>query len=173
MFAVRNPAHEQALRERLSMKTGLPVTYSHELSSRLDGPRRALARFERAPSTMIDRLLSAADDSFRDLGVSAPIMVVRGDGALIRAQVAWPSGGNHSLWSCGLSCRRCTSRRCIERHCFDIGGTTTDYALMEDGRPQLHPDGAEVGGFRTMVEAVAMQTVGLGGDSEVVAAPQD
>jgi len=31
----------------------------------------------------------------------------------------------------------------------------------------LDPDGATVGGFRTMVEAVAMRTFGLGGDSEV------
>ena len=49
----------------------------------------------------------------------------------------------------------------------DIGGTTTDYALLVDGRPRIDPDGASVGGFRTMVEAVAMRTVGLGGDSEV------
>ena len=174
MFAVRNPAHEQALRERLSMKTGLPVTCSHELSSRLDGPRRALTCVLNARLLpMIDRLLSAADDSFRDLGVSAPIMVVRGDGALIRAQVARErpvetilSGPAASL--VGAAHLAGASSAIVS----DIGGTTTDYALMEDGRPQLHPDGAEVGGFRTMVEAVAMQTVGLGGDSEVVAAPQ-
>ncbi|MDP3898942.1 MAG: hydantoinase/oxoprolinase family protein, partial [Mesorhizobium sp.] len=35
------------------------------------------------------------------------------------------------------------------------------------GRPRLDPEGATVGGFRTMVEAVAMRTYGLGGDSEV------
>ncbi len=49
----------------------------------------------------------------------------------------------------------------------DIGGTTTDVAVLDDGRPRLDPNGATVGGFRTMVEAVAMRTFGLGGDSEV------
>ncbi|MGD9914302.1 MAG: hydantoinase/oxoprolinase family protein, partial [Rhizobiaceae bacterium] len=49
----------------------------------------------------------------------------------------------------------------------DIGGTTTDVAILEGGRPRLDPEGATVGGFRTMVEAVAMHTFGLGGDSEV------
>ena len=39
--------------------------------------------------------------------------------------------------------------------------------MLEDGRPRLDADGATVGGFRTMVEAVAMRVVGLGGDSEV------
>src|SRR6185437_10808280 len=49
----------------------------------------------------------------------------------------------------------------------DIGGTTTDVAVLDHGRPRLDPEGATVGGFRTMVEAVAMRTFGLGGDSEV------
>jgi N-methylhydantoinase A/oxoprolinase/acetone carboxylase beta subunit len=56
-----------------------------------------------------------------------------------------------------------------EREVFvsDMGGTTTDVALLRDGRPVLNPDGAVVGGWRTMVEAVAVHTYGLGGDSEV------
>jgi N-methylhydantoinase A/oxoprolinase/acetone carboxylase beta subunit len=49
----------------------------------------------------------------------------------------------------------------------DIGGTTTDVAVLRDGRPAIDPAGAEVGGWRTMVEAVAMRTTGLGGDSEL------
>jgi N-methylhydantoinase A/oxoprolinase/acetone carboxylase beta subunit len=49
----------------------------------------------------------------------------------------------------------------------DIGGTTTDIALLRDGQPQIDPAGAQVGPYRTMVEAVAMRTTGLGGDSEV------
>ena len=49
----------------------------------------------------------------------------------------------------------------------DIGGTTTDFAALTAGRPRLDPNGATVGGWRTMVEAVAMNTIGLGGDSEV------
>ena len=39
--------------------------------------------------------------------------------------------------------------------------------MLDNGRPRLDPEGATVGGFRTMVEAVAMRTFGLGGDSEV------
>jgi len=38
---------------------------------------------------------------------------------------------------------------------------------LRDGLPEIDPDGARVGSFRTMVEAVAMRTTGLGGDSEV------
>ena len=41
-FATRNPAHEKQAKEILRELTGLPVTCSHELSSSLGGPRRAL-----------------------------------------------------------------------------------------------------------------------------------
>jgi N-methylhydantoinase A/oxoprolinase/acetone carboxylase beta subunit len=49
----------------------------------------------------------------------------------------------------------------------DIGGTTTDVAVLRNGKPKIDPLGARVGPYRTMVEAVAMHTTGLGGDSEL------
>ena len=169
MFSVRNPEHEIAVRDRLRERTGLPVTCGHELSSRLDGPRRAMTCVLNARLVpTIQRLLDAADRSFSALGVSAPMMVVRGDGALIGAEVARLkpvetilSGPAASL----VGASHLTGER--DALVSDIGGTTTDYALLLEGRPSLDPDGATVGGFRTMVEAVAMRTVGLGGDSEV------
>ena len=169
MFAVRNPEHEVAVRDRLRERTGLPVTCGHELSSRLDGPRRAMTCVLNARLVpIIQRLLEAAERSFDALGVSAPMMVVRGDGALVGAEVARQkpvetilSGPAASL----VGASHLTGER--DALVSDIGGTTTDYALLVDGRPRIDPDGASVGGFRTMVEAVAMRTIGLGGDSEV------
>ena len=169
MFSVRNPEHEIAVRDRLRERTGRPVTCGHELSSRLDGPRRAMTCVLNARLVpIIQRLLDAADCSFAALGVSAPMMVVRGDGALVGAQIARLkpvetilSGPAASL----VGASHLTGER--DALVSDIGGTTTDYALLLDGRPRLDSRGATVGGFRTMVEAVAMRTVGLGGDSEV------
>ena len=169
MFSVRNPEHEIAVRDRLRERTGLPVTCGHELSSRLDGPRRAMTCVLNARLVpTVHRLLEAAGRSFTALGLSAPMMVVRGDGALVGAEVARLkpvetilSGPAASL----VGASHLTGER--DALVSDIGGTTTDYALLADGRPRIDPDGASVGGFRTMVEAVAMRTVGLGGDSEV------
>ena len=169
MFSVRNPEHEIAVRDRVRERTGRPVTCGHELSSRLDGPRRAMTCVLNARLVpTIQRLLDATDRSFAALGVSAPMMVVRGDGALVGARVARLkpvetilSGPAASL----VGASHLTGER--DALVSDIGGTTTDYALLADGRPRIDPGGATVGGFRTMVEAVAMRTVGLGGDSEV------
>ncbi len=168
-FAVRNPAHEVAARDLIRRVTGRAVTCSHELSANLNGPKRALTAVLNARLIgMIDRLIAASERHLASIGVEAPLMVVRGDGALISAAMVrerpietilsgpaasivgarWLTGAQHALVS-------------------DIGGTTTDVALLKDGLPDIDPMGARVGGFRTMVEAVAMRTTGLGGDSEV------
>src|ERR1700726_1769905 len=41
-FSVRNPAHELRARQIIRAMTAKPVTCAHELSSKLDAPRRAL-----------------------------------------------------------------------------------------------------------------------------------
>lgn len=168
-FAVRNPAHEQRAAALIQQMTGRPVSASHQLSAKLNGPKRAMTAVLNARLIgMIDRLIGRAEDTLRDIGIPAPLMVVRGDGALISSAQArvrpietilsgpaasivgarWLTGADDALVS-------------------DIGGTTTDVALLRNGRPAIDPLGARVGPYRTMVEAVAMRTSGLGGDSEV------
>ncbi|CAM5517230.1 N-methylhydantoinase A/oxoprolinase/acetone carboxylase beta subunit [Aquamicrobium terrae] len=171
-FATRNPAHELAARELIREKTGLPVTCSHELSSKLGGPRRALTTLLNARLiSMIDRLVAATEGFLAARHIEAPLMVVRGDGALVSAAFARQrpietilSGPAASL----VGARHLTGLD--DGVVSDIGGTTTDVAVLDHGRPRLDPEGATVGGFRTMVEAVAMRTFGLGGDSEVALA---
>ncbi|WP_333711855.1 hydantoinase/oxoprolinase family protein [Yoonia sp.] len=168
-FATRNPAHEIAARDLIRAATGKPVSCSHDLSRALGGPKRALTAVLNARLIgMIDRLITACEGHLEKRGIIARLMVVRGDGALVSAGVArekpietilsgpaasiagasWLSGETDALVS-------------------DIGGTTTDICLLRDGRPKIDPQGARVGPYRTMVEAVAMRTWGLGGDSEV------
>ena len=168
-FAVRNPAHEVAARDLIRQRTGLPVTCSHELSSKLGGPRRALTTLLNARLiSMIDRLVGATQGFLAKRGIAAPLMVVRGDGALVTADFALQrpietilSGPAASL----VGARHLTGLD--NAVVSDIGGTTTDIAVLDGGRLRLDPDGATGGGMRTMVEAVAMRTYGLGGDSEV------
>ena len=168
-FATRNSAHELAAAELIRAHCGLPVTSSHELTSKLGGPRRALTTLLNARLiSMIERLIGATEAFMHARGIEAPLMVVRGDGALVSAAFARNrpietilSGPAASL----VGARHLTGLD--DAMVSDIGGTTTDVAVLAGGRPRLDPDGATVGGLRTMVEAVAMRTFGLGGDSEV------
>ena len=168
-FATRNPAHENTARDVIRRLAHRPVTCSHELSAGLNGPRRALTAVLNARLIgMIDSLITACEAHMVTLGIKAPLMVVRGDGALVSATLARErpietilSGPAASIagasWLTGEK----------DALVSDIGGTTTDVCLLKDGKPAIDPMGARVGSFRTMVEAVAMRTTGLGGDSEV------
>ncbi|MDD9910137.1 MAG: hydantoinase/oxoprolinase family protein [Ahrensia sp.] len=168
-FAVRNPAHELAVARYVSRETSAPLTCSHELSHSLNGPRRALTTVLNARLVpMITRLIEATRTTLGTAGVEAPLMVVRGDGALIGADFAVKrpietilSGPAASL--VGAHHLTGVAKAVVN----DVGGTTSDVAVLQDGQPKLDPDGAMVGGYRTMVRAVAMHTFGLGGDSQV------
>lgn len=168
-FATRNPAHERAAHDLIIARTGRPVTCSHELSAALGGPKRALTAVLNARLIgLITRLIDACEAHMAQIGVTARLMVVRGDGALISAAFARDrpietilSGPAASI--AGASWLTGEQNALVS----DIGGTTTDVCLLRDGRPMIDPQGARVGPYRTMVEAVAMRTTGLGGDSEV------
>jgi N-methylhydantoinase A/oxoprolinase/acetone carboxylase beta subunit len=168
-FATRNPAHENRAAAIITAMTGRPVSCSHHLSARLNGPKRALTAVLNARLIgMTHRLIGRAEDVLTEIGIDAPLMVVRGDGALMSAAQAKArpietilSGPAASI----VGARWLT--RAEEALVSDIGGTTTDIAVLRKGRPAIDPNGAQVGPYRTMVEAVAMRTHGLGGDSEV------
>jgi N-methylhydantoinase A/oxoprolinase/acetone carboxylase beta subunit len=168
-FAVRNPAHEKRAAQIIAESTNASVTTSSELTSSLDAPRRALTAVLNAQLVgKISALIDAVSKSMAANGIDAPLMLVKGDGSRALASsvhrrpietvlsgpaasligAGWLTGDKNFLMS-------------------DIGGTTTDMALLMDGRPRLADQGAEVGGWRTMVRAIDIRTTGLGGDSGV------
>ena len=168
-FAVRNPTHESRVRDLIRAETGLPVSCGHDLASALDAPRRALTALLNARLIpLLQHLILAVRGHLEQLGIQAPLMVVKGDGSLIAAESALTRPVETILSGPAASV---VGARALagEADCVvsDIGGTTTDIAVLVDGKPVMDPDGASVGGYRTMVEAVAVRTIGLGGDSEV------
>ena len=169
LFAVRNPAHEHAIREIIRRHSNLPVSCGHELSAKLDAPKRALTAVVNARLIgLLSQLLEATQGIMAERNIDAPLMVVKGDGSLISAAVATTCPVETILSGPAASLVG-ASHLCGERNALvaDMGGTTTDVAELIDGRPKIDPRGALVGGHRTMVEAVQMHTYALGGDSEV------
>ena len=168
-FAVRNPAHEHAAAARITASTGLPVTLSAELTSRLDAPKRALTTLLNARLIpAIAGLIAAVERLLAEAGITAPLLVVRGDGALMAAAVARARPVETILSGPAASVVGAAHLSgAAQAIVSDVGGTTTDIAVLDAGRPRLAAQGARVGGHRTMVEAIDLETSGLGGDSEV------
>ncbi len=168
-FSVRNPAHELRARKIIRSLSPKPVTCAHELSSRLDAPRRALTAALNARLTpQIRHLIEALARVIKEESIDAPLMIVKGDGSLMKAEIAleYPvetilSGPAASVVGAGFL------TGLSDFFVSDMGGTTTDIAVVTGGRPVISGEGALVGAWRTMVEAVDVRTSGLGGDSEV------
>lgn len=167
-FAVRNPEHEIQARDYLRELTGLPITCSHELSSSLGGPKRALTALLNARLIdLLDRQIAATSTIIENAKLSADLMVVKGDGSLLSADFARLRPVETIL--SGPAASLSGAAHLVGQKdalVADIGGTTTDIAILEDGFPRLSPNGATIGGWSTMVEAADIRTGGLGGDSE-------
>jgi len=174
-FSVRNPSHElrvQALVEELTGQPNgksRPVTCGHKLTTRLNAVRRATTVALNARLIpLLQELIATVYHTLEELGIVAPLMVVKGDGSLVRAEWAMrrpietilsgPAASVVGAWH--LANRG-------DVWVVDVGGTTTDIAALAEGRPRVNPEGAQVGRWQTMVEAVDVHTVGLGGDSQV------
>jgi N-methylhydantoinase A/oxoprolinase/acetone carboxylase beta subunit len=168
-FSVRNPEHELAAAEVIRNVTGKPVTLSHHLSARLNGPKRAVTAVLNARLiSIIDGLVHTTRRALDERGVHAPLMVVRGDGSLVSAAFVRERPIETILSGPAASLVGAAHLTGLDDAIIsDIGGTTTDIAVLRGGVPEVSPDGATVGGHQTMVSAVAMHTHGLGGDSRV------
>ncbi len=174
-FSVRNPSHENQVRNLVRELSGLPVTCGHELTANLHASRRALtAALNARLVPVLGQLIEAVRSILARSSIGAPLMVIKGDGSLVSADFAleYPietillGPAASVVGSLHLSGER---EACV----VDMGGTTTDVALVEDGSPILNGDGATVAGWHTMVEAVQIYTFGLGGDSEIHMSKQE
>jgi N-methylhydantoinase A/oxoprolinase/acetone carboxylase beta subunit len=169
LFGVRNPAHELRIREWIEEMGSKPVTCGHELASDLDAPRRALTVALNARMVpIIHELIIAVQKILAEKEISAPLMMVKGDGSLINTETALKQPVGTVLSGPAASVvGACALSGAGNAIIADMGGTTTDIAVVTDGQPELSSDGVLIGDWRPMVEAIRVISIGLGGDSEV------
>jgi len=168
-FGVMNPEHELRLREMIGDLAAAPVVCGHELTSQLNALKRVSTVVLNARLLpMIRHLLDSVKKALLEQGIVAPLMVVKGDGSLVSEAVARQRPVETILSGPAASAIG-AEFLAGQRHAIvvDMGGTTTDIAILEDGRPWNNPAGATVGGWQTCVQAADLRTVGMGGDSHI------
>ena len=168
-MSVRNPSHEETVRNLADKMLGIPVVCAHELTSKLGFEQRANTAIINAGliPTIID-LIKAVTKALEDLGIEAPLMIVKGDGSIMNAATAIRrpietimSGPASSLTSAMVH------TGIQDALISDIGGTTTDLGIIHGGFVRTLDTGALVGGHRTRVRAADVSTYGMGGDSRI------
>ncbi len=166
-LSIRNPEHELDARAIVQKEWPVPVVCAHQLTTALGFHERTITACLNARLLpIIAELLEAVKDVVKSENIQAPLLVVKGDGSLMSETIARErpietilSGPAASI--VGATFLTGTKKALI----LDMGGTTTDIAIVENGRPRLNDEGATVGGWRTRVEAADISTFGLGGDS--------
>jgi N-methylhydantoinase A/oxoprolinase/acetone carboxylase beta subunit len=169
-----NASHEERAGTILSHISGLPVVQGNHLTSRLNSIRRATTASLNAGllSTAYD-FLTTVQAMLVQRSITCPLIVVRGDGSLVSADFASHrpveiihSGPATSAIG-GLYLAGVESALVI-----DMGGTTTDLALLSNGRPLLDKGQATVSGYKTSVRTIRARSFGLGGDSQIQFSPR-
>jgi len=169
MFGTRNSSHENRLKQIVIEMTGMPVICGHELASSLGAPRRALtAALNARMVPPIKELIASVQKILARHAIDAPLMLVKGDGSLASLENAIEKPIGTVLSGPAASVIGACQLSGLENAIVaDMGGTTTDIAIVSNGQPQLSEDGANIGDWQPMVEAVRVNSIGLGGDSEI------
>ncbi len=168
-FSVRNPRHELGIAEILgnSFET---VILGHQLSGNLNFPRRIATTFlNAAVCPVYRRFFEAVRASMEKKGLKVPIFVLKADGGTMSLDVSIAAPGQTILSGPAASVIGSLpfASRNADMLVLDIGGTTTDMAVLVQGVPLLEPLGARIGGVRTLIRALNTTSIPLGGDSTV------
>ena len=172
LHAYANPAHERQVRDRLvAADPGLMVSCSHEVSPEI-------REFERTSTTVLNALLMPVvrgyldrlDARRRGRGLQAPLYLVQSNGgatspesagiAPAKLLLSGPAGGVLAAErvAAGLGQANVIA--------VDMGGTSYDISLIQDGRRATVTQG-EVDGLPVRLPMVDMRTIGAGGGSIV------
>ena len=150
-FGQRNPSHELRVEEILrEMYPGCKVELGHKVSGKLNFPRRvATSMLASATGERYQGFVAEIKKALEERKIRAPVYILKADGGTlpIEKSVEFPvetifSGPAAStIGALALTPEGQTSV------VVDIGGTTTDLALILSGKPLIASKGARLGNF--------------------------
>jgi N-methylhydantoinase A/oxoprolinase/acetone carboxylase beta subunit len=168
-FSQRNHLLEQQIAEQVRSQF-TSISLGHLISGLPNFPRRVYSTWLNAALTRkFTSFLKAMEAGIKDLSLTCPCSILKADGGTMPFSVAadLPCESVHSGPSASvMGCLALVGEQ-EDAVLLDIGGTTTDIALLADGVPLLAPYGATVLGRPTLIRALHTRSVGLGGDSQV------
>jgi N-methylhydantoinase A len=165
-----NGAHERQIGEIVErLYPGFPVTLSSEVLPEFREYERALtACMNSYVRPKVADYVSRLQEQLTGIGAKAEVNILRSDAGLMTTREAArnPIYGVLSGPSGGVAGALFVARKAgyDDILTFDMGGTSTDVALCQNGQPTIGRE-TEIGHFRIKVPAVNVHTVGAGGGS--------
>ncbi|MGL5930088.1 MAG: hydantoinase/oxoprolinase family protein [Dermatophilaceae bacterium] len=165
-----NPDHERRVGELAAeLLPGIPVSLSSSVLPELREYERTITTVANAAvQPQVATYVANLADQLRDSGVAGSLCILRSDGGLMAADVAadnpvnlllsGPAGGvTGAAWVAAQTGHR-------DFLTFDMGGTSTDVALVQDSTPRVGRE-TTVGDLKVRATSVDVRTVGAGGGS--------
>ena len=168
-FSVRNPSHE-ILIKRILNKQFKKIFMGHNVSGNLNFPRRiSTAHLNAAVYSMHKEFFSAVKDSLDKKGITAPIQVLKADGGTMSldSSIDFPAQTVLSGPAASIIGSIPYAQENKDTLVLDIGGTTTDIAILVNKTPILEPLGIRRGIYKSLIRSLKTYSKGLGGDSFV------
>jgi N-methylhydantoinase A len=165
-----NGAHETAVaRIAAEVLPGVPVSLSHEVLPEMQEYERTLTTVANASvRPVVARYVRSLREKLRGLDMQGRIALLRSDGGLMSSEksedhpvallMSGPAGGvAGALWVAKTSGLKNILT-------LDVGGTSTDVALIENGEPRRVRT-TDVGHLTVRASSLDVKTVGAGGGS--------
>ena len=168
VFAGRNGgAYEKQAKKILSRYYDVPVICAYEMFSDLNAIKRGAGAFLNARLIpLIEDFLHAVKEVLHRRNLNAPIYIVRSDGSLMNETFTRLYPVETLL--CGPAASALGGAYLADVSdglIIDIGGTTTDVAIIRDHILKPVSDGISIGSWKTFVRGMYVDTFGLGGDT--------
>jgi N-methylhydantoinase A len=170
LFSFANPAHEKRARDIVAAAhPGIAIAVSHEVDPAFrEYERSVVTAFDAYVKPVIDRYLARLERGLDSAGVTTPLQVMQSRGGLMASEIArqrpvrlflsGPAAGvigaQHVGASAGIP----------DLITIDIGGTSSDIALIAGGKALVRQQGL-VDGYPIRVPMVDVNSIGAGGGS--------
>lgn len=170
LFAYQNPLHEQRLFAQLQeFDSELPVSISSVvLPEYREYERMSTTVLNAYVTPVLTQYLQRLDEALTDVGITTPLLVMQSHGGVLQSRLASKQAARllFSGLAGGILGGQYTGQVMEQDNIitFDMGGTSTDVALITNGRIRETAEG-HIGGFPCRVPMTDVETVGAGGGS--------
>jgi N-methylhydantoinase A/oxoprolinase/acetone carboxylase beta subunit len=170
LFSFRNPRHERRTREiAVEVAPGLPVSLSCEVDPVFrEYERTCVTAFDAYVRPVMSGYVARLQAGLAAAGIRAPVEVMQSRGAIAGADrilerpvLSLLSGPAAGALGAAVIGRQVGYPDCVT---FDMGGTSTDIAVIKSGRLTATREG-RIGDFPLRVQMVDVHTIGAGGGS--------
>ncbi|WP_169546000.1 hydantoinase/oxoprolinase family protein [Sneathiella aquimaris] len=171
LHSYKNRSHEaRALEIAREMWPNRFVTAGHEiLSEYREYERGTTAAINGAIRPVLDRYINRLQDELTNQGFAHDLLVMQGNGGSVSSRIVAESAVNtvmsgpaSGVMAAAATCRAAGIDKVIT---YDMGGTSSDVGLVQDGVPQVTAELDLEYGMPIHVPMVDVHTIGAGGGS--------